>query len=108
MNQMIFINSYFRRDKLWIAMELCSGGSMQDIYHSLFSYDFLGFITFEIVLAYGSLSEVQIGYILKETLKGLDYLHKNGKMHRDVKVKFLMKSKTNKNNGIIKRNKSYH
>jgi len=24
----------FRRDKLWIAMELCAGGSMQDIYHS--------------------------------------------------------------------------
>lgn len=23
----------FRRDKLWIAMELCAGGSMQDIYH---------------------------------------------------------------------------
>jgi serine/threonine protein kinase len=22
-----------RRDKLWIAMELCAGGSMQDIYH---------------------------------------------------------------------------
>ena len=24
----------FRRDKLWIAMEYCGGGSMQDIYHS--------------------------------------------------------------------------
>lgn len=24
----------FRRDKLWICMEYCGGGSMQDIYHS--------------------------------------------------------------------------
>jgi len=24
----------YRRDKLWIAMEYCGGGSMQDIYHS--------------------------------------------------------------------------
>ena len=23
----------FRRDKLWIAMEFCGGGSLQDIYH---------------------------------------------------------------------------
>ena len=27
-----YIGSYFRRGKLWIAMELCSGGSLQDIY----------------------------------------------------------------------------
>ena len=27
-----YMGSYFRRGKLWIAMELCSGGSLQDIY----------------------------------------------------------------------------
>ncbi|CAF3397008.1 unnamed protein product [Rotaria sp. Silwood1] len=67
-NIIAYFGSYLKRDKLWIAMELCAGGSMQDIYH-----------------AYGPLGELQIAYILKETLKGLDYLHKNGKMHRDVK-----------------------
>ncbi|CAF3751071.1 unnamed protein product [Rotaria socialis] len=67
-NIIAYFGSYLKRDKLWIAMELCGGGSMQDIYH-----------------VYGSLGELQIAYILRETLKGLDYLHKNGKMHRDVK-----------------------
>ncbi|CAF1409787.1 unnamed protein product [Adineta steineri] len=67
-NIIAYFGSYRNRDKLWIAMELCSGGSMQDIYH-----------------VYGPLNELQIAYILKETLKGLDYLHKNGKMHRDIK-----------------------
>ncbi|CAF2643124.1 unnamed protein product [Rotaria sp. Silwood2] len=67
-NIIAYFGSYLKRDKLWIAMELCSGGSMQDIYH-----------------VYGVLNELQIAYILKETLKGLDYLHKTGKMHRDIK-----------------------
>ncbi|CAF1037309.1 unnamed protein product [Rotaria sordida] len=67
-NIIAYFGSYLKRDKLWIAMELCAGGSMQDIYH-----------------VYGPLGELQIAYILKETLKGLDYLHRNGKMHRDVK-----------------------
>lgn len=27
--------SLFRRDKLWICMEFCGGGSLQDIYHGM-------------------------------------------------------------------------
>ncbi|XP_025191259.1 mitogen-activated protein kinase kinase kinase kinase 5 isoform X1 [Melanaphis sacchari] len=63
-----YYGSYLRRDKLWICMEYCSGGSLQDIYH----------IT-------GPLTEIQIAYMCRETLKGLSYLHMMGKMHRDVK-----------------------
>ncbi|CAF0976179.1 unnamed protein product [Didymodactylos carnosus] len=67
-NIIAYFGSYLKRDKLWIAMEFCGGGSMQDIYH-----------------INGPLSELQIAYIIRETLKGLDYLHKHEKMHRDVK-----------------------
>jgi serine/threonine protein kinase len=32
-NVVAFFGSYLRRDKLWICMEYCGGGSLQDIYH---------------------------------------------------------------------------
>ncbi|CAG2162862.1 unnamed protein product [Oppiella nova] len=67
-NVVAFFGSYLRRDKLWICMEFCGGGSLQDIYHCT-----------------GPLSEVQIAFVCRETLKGVLYLHSMGKMHRDIK-----------------------
>ncbi|XP_076584844.1 mitogen-activated protein kinase kinase kinase kinase 3-like isoform X1 [Chaetodon auriga] len=67
-NIVAYYGSYLCREKLWICMEFCGGGSLQDIYH----------IT-------GPLTEAQIAYVLRETLQGLFYLHSRGKMHRDVK-----------------------
>uniref|UniRef100_A0A8C6UKA3 Mitogen-activated protein kinase kinase kinase kinase n=1 Tax=Neogobius melanostomus TaxID=47308 RepID=A0A8C6UKA3_9GOBI len=67
-NIVAYFGSYLRRDKLWISMEYCGGGSLQDIYH----------VT-------GPLSESQIAYMSRETLQGLYYLHNKGKMHRDIK-----------------------
>uniref|UniRef100_A0A336MSM1 Mitogen-activated protein kinase kinase kinase kinase n=1 Tax=Culicoides sonorensis TaxID=179676 RepID=A0A336MSM1_CULSO len=67
-NIIMYYGSYLRRDKLWICMEYCGGGSLQDIYQ----------VT-------GPLSELQIAYMCRETLMGLAYLHSMGKMHRDIK-----------------------
>ncbi|XP_077416544.1 mitogen-activated protein kinase kinase kinase kinase 5 isoform X8 [Vanacampus margaritifer] len=67
-NIVAYFGSYLCREKLWICMEYCGGGSLQDIYH----------VT-------GPLSEVQIAYVCRETLQGLGYLHIKGKMHRDIK-----------------------
>lgn len=38
-NIVAYYGSYLRRDKLWICMEYCGGGSLQDIYHSILIVD---------------------------------------------------------------------
>ncbi|KAL0969416.1 hypothetical protein UPYG_G00227140 [Umbra pygmaea] len=67
-NIVAYFGSYLCREKLWICMEYCGGGSLQDIYHDT-----------------GPLSEPQIAYVCRETIQGLGYLHSKGKMHRDIK-----------------------
>ncbi|XP_029025986.1 mitogen-activated protein kinase kinase kinase kinase 5-like isoform X2 [Betta splendens] len=67
-NIVAYYGSYIRANKLWICMEFCGGGSLQDVYH----------VT-------GSLSEAQIAYVCREMLQGLDYLHAQKKIHRDIK-----------------------
>ena len=37
-NIVAYFGSYLRRDKLWICMEYCGGGSLQDIYHITGTY----------------------------------------------------------------------
>ncbi|XP_070685142.1 mitogen-activated protein kinase kinase kinase kinase 5-like isoform X2 [Pempheris klunzingeri] len=67
-NIVAYYGSYIRANKLWICMEFCGGGSLQDVYH----------VT-------GPLFEPQIAYICREMLQGLDYLHAQKKIHRDIK-----------------------
>uniref|UniRef100_A0A671MMY1 non-specific serine/threonine protein kinase n=1 Tax=Sinocyclocheilus anshuiensis TaxID=1608454 RepID=A0A671MMY1_9TELE len=68
-NIVAYYGTYHRNTKLWICMEYCGGGSLQDIYQ----------VT-------GPLKEKQIAYICRETLQGLNHLHETGKIHRDIKV----------------------
>uniref|UniRef100_A0A8C2R7Y8 Non-specific serine/threonine protein kinase n=1 Tax=Capra hircus TaxID=9925 RepID=A0A8C2R7Y8_CAPHI len=51
-NVVAYIGSYLRNDRLWICMEFCGGGSLQEIYH-----------------ATGPLEERQIAYVCREALK---------------------------------------
>ncbi|XP_055082211.1 mitogen-activated protein kinase kinase kinase kinase 5-like isoform X2 [Periophthalmus magnuspinnatus] len=67
-NIVAYYGSYIQDNELWICMEFCGGGSLQDIYH----------VT-------GALLEPQIAFICREMLQGLDYLHAQKKMHRDIK-----------------------
>uniref|UniRef100_A0A672FVU3 non-specific serine/threonine protein kinase n=1 Tax=Salarias fasciatus TaxID=181472 RepID=A0A672FVU3_SALFA len=67
-NIVAYYGSYIQANKLWICMEFCGGGSLQDVYH----------VT-------GPLSEPQIAYICREMLQGVDYLHAQKKIHRDIK-----------------------
>jgi serine/threonine protein kinase len=59
--------SYLKGSHLWIVMEYCSGGSC----HGL--------------LVPGPIHEEYIAIIMRELLKGLDYLHSDQKLHRDIK-----------------------
>eukprot|EP01091_Cochliopodium_minus_P014346 TRINITY_DN4860_c0_g1_i1.p1 TRINITY_DN4860_c0_g1~~TRINITY_DN4860_c0_g1_i1.p1 ORF type:complete len:231 (-),score=41.60 TRINITY_DN4860_c0_g1_i1:136-828(-) len=64
-----YYGCYVHESKIWIVMELCSGGSVCDIYR----------------ITGRGLTEDQIAVICRETLQGLKYIHSLKKIHRDIK-----------------------
>lgn len=66
--------SYLKGSHLWIVMEYCSGGSCSDL------------------MKPGVFREEYIAIILRELLRGLDYLHTEGKLHRDIKAANILLS----------------
>ena len=64
-------------------MEYLGGGSALDLVRFLSHYSMI-FYNFA-QMKPGSLEEHYIATILREILKGLDYLHTERKLHRDIK-----------------------
>jgi serine/threonine-protein kinase 24/25/MST4 len=60
--------SYLKGSDLWIIMEFCAGGSCGDL------------------LKPGLMPEDYICIIIRELLMGLEYLHGDNKLHRDIKA----------------------
>lgn len=66
--------SFLKGSHLWILMEYCSGGSCSDL------------------MKPGVFREEYIAIILRELLRGLSYLHTEGKLHRDIKAANILLS----------------
>ncbi|GAA6034366.1 hypothetical protein JCM8097_002690 [Rhodosporidiobolus ruineniae] len=63
-----YYGSWLRGTELWIVMEYLQGGSCGDL------------------LKPGVFKEEYIAIVMRELLKGLEYLHGEGKLHRDIKA----------------------
>lgn len=66
--------SFVSDHNLWVVMPFMAGGSCLHILKAAYPDGF---------------EEVVIATILREILKGLEYLHHHGHIHRDVKVSML-------------------
>ncbi|MES1913896.1 MAG: hypothetical protein MHM6MM_006044 [Cercozoa sp. M6MM] len=64
-----YIGSYVHGQHLWIALEYCSAGSVNDL----------------MAICEITLTEEQIAVVCRETLLGLRYLHSKKLIHRDIK-----------------------
>ncbi|TFY57912.1 hypothetical protein EVJ58_g6737 [Rhodofomes roseus] len=73
-----YYGSFVVAYKLWIVMEYLAGGSCLDL------------------LKPGVFSEAHIAVICKELLQGLDYLHCEGTIHRDIKAANVLLSASGK------------
>lgn len=96
-----YYGSFLKDSKIWIVMEFLAGGSCLDLviiplvtFLISVSLKILRFffltscLSLSVLLQMkpGPFDEIFIAIVLREVLRGLEYLHDEGKLHRDIKA----------------------
>eukprot|EP01135_Chromosphaera_perkinsii_P009416 Nk52_evm92s1737 gene=Nk52_evmTU92s1737 len=69
-NVVKLFNAYIYKETIWLLLEFCDGGGMDDVYAELES----------------PLSELQIRCVMRQMLEALRYVHEQKVVHRDIKA----------------------
>lgn len=89
--------SFLKGHKLWIVMEYLGGGSCLDLVRGIPLLPGDGRdVANRPQLKPGVFNEAHVAIVCRELLQGLDYLHAEGKIHRDVKAANVLLSNTGK------------